>query len=133
MILMRAVEKIHFRNLRAFEKEVLKEGFSSSFHAEAGENIEEVMKRNGYTDEEVSRTKTRILKGNPHWVKEENEKEEKEVKSVRFEKEMEDKEKEELERLNKKQQIKMLEELGAKTIPLSETERVQLIMRLRRL
>ena len=128
---MKAAVHIDFPNLRAFENRVQKEGMSSSFSAKVGDNIEEVMKKNGYSQEEIDRTKIRIIKGNHHWVVQENEKEKEEFKSVRFEKEMEDKEKETLGKLNKKQQLDLLKELGAKTFPASEGERIDLIMKLR--
>ena len=127
---MKAVEDICIPNLRAFENTIQKEGMDSYFTVLKGKVIEDVCKLNGFTDEEVSAFRIRILKGNPHWVSLENEEEHKVLHKVNDERALEIKRREELFKLNKKEHTKLLSDLGVKKVPLGEPDCVEMILNL---
>lgn len=130
MILMKANEQITMPNLKGFEDGKLKEGQSSYFYIEEGEDVAEVLKKHDYSDVEVAEYQTRILKGNPQWVRLETSKETQKLTEVKEAKAKEEKRKEELFKLSKKEQTALLKGLGVEVVPGTEVDRVALIMEL---
>lgn len=131
---MKAKQIIEVRNYRGFdENNVLKEGHSSSFRVHPDEVLEEKLKEHGLTEQEQKDVCTRILKGNPHWVTIENKEDEKKLEKAIEEKKKREKRKEELFKLNKKEQVALLKVLKANNFPLSEADRIELILNLEKL
>lgn len=128
---MKSTMQIWFSNLRGFtETGLLKEGQATSFRIEADEDLPSKLKEHGYTNDEIRDACTRILKGNPHWVKLENLNELKLSEKVQDDKAHEKMRKEQLKALDKKEQLKLLKELGANQIPHFEVDKINLIYEL---
>ena len=127
---MKANEDICIPNLRAFENTVLKKDMDSYFTVLKGEIVEDVCRVHGFTEEEVGAFRIRILKGNPHWVSIENEEEHKVLVKVNDERASEIKRREELFKLSKKEHAKLLNDLGVKKVPVTESDRVEMIINL---
>ncbi len=128
---MKAKLDINFRNPKAFDKLGRFTGEESSyFTVKKGEELSEVLKANGHSDEEVAKAEVRILKGNPHWLEAKSEDEKKKVVEVKKDKESEEKRYAELKSEKKDWQANKLKELGAKSIPSYEDGRIKLIMKL---
>src|SRR3990167_550169 len=130
---MKANELINFPNLAKRDKYGLyPEGISTSFEAKVEEDIKEVMRTNGYSEEQVAEYAMRILKGNPQWVTLESKSEKEDKVNADKELQLEKSVKAELAKLNKKEQVKMLEQLGVdvKQVPNSEQDRIELIYKL---
>ena len=128
---MKAKQEIWIPNLRVLEKYgvTLPESESSSFKILIGEDVDEAMSRRGLTLEEAKVYKTRILRGNPHWVSLEEKVEVKNAEEAKEDLNKERKRKEQLEKLSKKEQSELLVKLGVdkKQVPLVEADRVNLI------
>ena len=131
---MKAKQEIWIPNLRVLEKYgvTLPEHESSSFKILPGQDLDEVMLKKGLTQEETNVYKTRILRGNPHWVELVEKVEVKIAEEVQEDLSKERKRKEELEKLNKKEKTELLVKLGVdkKQVPISEPDRVDLIWKL---
>ena len=131
---MKAKQEIWIPNLRVIDRYVSKglvlpEHESSSFKILPKQDLDEVMLKHGLTQEEANVYKTRILRGNPHWVALEEKVEVKIAEEVKEDLSKERKRKEDLDKLTKKEQVDLLLKLGVdkKQVPNIEADRVNLI------